>query len=254
VTRTNKILIAAAATLALLAAYWFLVLAPKRQQVVKLDTSIATKTKELTTAQSTLATYRTARDGYGASYSNVVRLGKAVPQDDDTRSLLVQLDSAAHSSGVDFRTMAVTGGATPTTTASATGGGAATTPPGTMVGTAGFAVMPVTFSFRGNFFNMSQFFSRLEHFVTVKNQQIAVTGRLLRVESISLKPDTLGYPSLRADITASSYLIPASEGLTAGASASGPTAGTTTSTPATPGGAGTTTPPTTTATASGAIR
>lgn len=251
-TRTNKILIAAAASVALLAAFWFLVLSPKRQQVTKLDASIATKQKELATAQSTLATYRKARDGYGANYSTVVRLGKAVPQDDDTRSLLVQLDDAAGRSGVDFRTMSV--GGSGGTASAATAAAGASGPPGTEVGTAGFSVMPVQFSFRGNFFNMSQFFSRLEHFVTVRNQQIAVTGRLLRVESITLKPDTLGFPSLRADIGASSYLIPASEGLTAGASATGPSAGTNASTGATPGGTSTTTPPTTTATVSGATR
>ena len=37
-----------------------------------------------------------------ANYATVVRLGKAVPADDDVRSLIVQLDSAAERSNVDF--------------------------------------------------------------------------------------------------------------------------------------------------------
>jgi hypothetical protein len=250
VTR-NKLIIAIAAPVALLAAFWFLVLAPKRQEATKLDASIAAKQSELTTAQSTLAGYRKAKDAYAGNYATVVRLGKAVPQDDDTRSLLVQLDSAAHRSGIDFRTMAVGGSTGAAPTAAAPVAGQASPPPGTLVGTAGFNVMPLTFSFRGNFFNMSQFFSRLEKFVKVSNQQIDVTGRLLRVESIALKPDTLGFPSLRADITASAYLIPADQGLTAGATAAGP-ATTPASTTTKPGG--TTTPPTTTATVSGVTR
>jgi hypothetical protein len=249
VSRINNTVIAAVAGLALLAGFWFMVLGPKRAEVAKIDKDIASKTTALSTAQATLGTYRKARDGYGANYATVVKLGKAVPQDDDTRSLLVQLDDAAGRSGVDFRTMSVAGGSASATPASTT----APSTPGTTVGTAGFNVMPLTFSFRGNFFNMSQFFSRLEHFVTVRQQQIDVTGRLLRVESISLKPDALGFPSLRADIGASSYLIPATEGLTAGATATGPGAVTAAASGAKPAGA-TTTPPTTTATVSEAPR
>jgi hypothetical protein len=249
VTRNKNMIIAAAAVVGLIAAYWFLVLAPKRAELTKADADIAAKQGELKDAQSTLATYRKSRDSYATNYSTMVRLGKAVPQDDDTRSLLVQLNDAADRSGIDFRTMAVggTSGTNPATTA-----GAEPTTPGTVVGTAGFNVMPLTFSFRGSFFNMSQFFSRLEHFVKVRNTQIDVTGRLLRVESITLKPDALGFPSLRAEVGASSYLIPASQGLTAGATASGPagTPGSATQTPAKGG----TTPPTTTATVTGVTR
>ena len=98
---------------------------------------------------------------------------------------------------------------------------------------------------------MSQFFSRLERFVTVRNERINVTGRLLRVESITLKPDTLGFPRLRAEIGASSYLVPAAEGVTDGATAAGPKGATPASTPAPAGGAK---PPTTTATATGVTR
>jgi hypothetical protein len=245
VTRTNKILIAAVAAVAVLAAYWFLVLSPKRAELTKLDGDIASKEQELSTAQSTLATYRKAKDGYASNYTTVVRLGKAVPQDDDTRSLLVQLDDAAGRSGVDFRTMEVGDGST-AAAAKPTAAGATAPPPGAVVGTAGFNVMPLKFSFRGSFFNMSQFFSRLEHFVTVRNERIRVTGRLMRVESITLKPDQTGFPRLRAEIGASTYLIPATEGLTAGATPAGPKSGT----PAAPAGGGTT-PPATTATAIG---
>jgi hypothetical protein len=49
-----------------------------------------------------------------------------------------------------------------------------------------------------------------------------VTGRLLRIESVTLKPDQTGFPRIRAEIGASSYLVPSSEGLTAGATATGP--------------------------------
>jgi Tfp pilus assembly protein PilO len=234
-------IIAVAAVVGLVAAYWFLVLGPKRAEITKLDQDIAAKQGELSTAQSTLADYRKARDGYSENYSTLVRLGKAVPEQDDTRSLLVQLDSAAKASGVDFRTLAVGGGSTPTPTTTGTAAGPVV--PGAVVGTAGFSVMPMTFSFRGSFFDMSQFFSKLERFVTVDNSNVNVTGRLVRVESVTVKPDTLGFPHLRADIGASSYLVPSGQGLTGGATAAGPADSSKTA----PSDGGST-PPTTTAT------
>jgi hypothetical protein len=206
----------------------------------------------VTTGQLTLGAYRKAREGYGSNYATVVRLGKAVPADDDTRSLLVQLDSAARSSGVDFRAISVGGAQAAPTPAAAGAPSASTPPPGAVsVGSAGFSAMPFTFSFRGSFFNMSEFFSRLERFVSVRNARMDVTGRLLRLESIVLKPDQEGFPSIRAEIGASSYLVPSSEGLTAGATPTGPNGAAAPAAPAAPAGA---TPPTTTATVSGVTR
>ena len=62
-------------------------------------TKITAKQSELTTAQQTLAGYKKSKDDYGKNYASVVRLGKAVPEDDDVRSLLVQLDAQAGGGG-----------------------------------------------------------------------------------------------------------------------------------------------------------
>ena len=48
--------------------------------------------------------------------------------------------------------------------------------------------MPFSFSFTGTFDTLGNFFSRLESFVTLKGDQIDVSGRLLRVESLSSSP------------------------------------------------------------------
>lgn len=60
-TRKNSILIAVAALVAAACAFWFLVLAPKREEVTKLDTQIAAKTAEMEQAKLTLASYEQAR-------------------------------------------------------------------------------------------------------------------------------------------------------------------------------------------------
>ena len=110
--------------------------------------------------------------------------------------------------------------------------------------------MPFTFSFRGSFENLSSFFARMERFVTLRNEQLNVTGRLLRLETLDLQVDADGFPNIRAQIGASSYLVPETQGLTAGATAQGPAA-----TPAaTPAPAGGSAVPTTPATVTGATR
>jgi hypothetical protein len=256
VTRRNTFLLVAVAAAAAVGAYWMLILAPKRDEAAAIDTQIAAKQAQLASAEAEVATYEQARTGYKANYSLVARLGKAVPADDDVRSLMVQVNSAADRSGVDFRTINI-GGASgaPTTGPGAAAPSTGPMPPGaSSVGSAGFSTMPFSFGFKGSFFQLGKFFNRLDRFVSVKNGKVDVTGRLLLLNSITLTPDTdLGFPKLTAEVKASSYLLPTTESATAGATAEGPAAADG-STPA----PGATTPnapaTTTTATISGATR
>ena len=94
-TRRNTMLLVAVAAVAAVGAYWMLVLTPKREEAAALDKQIAAKQAALAQAEAEVATYEQARGAYKANYSMVARLGKAVPADDDVRSLLVQLNSAA---------------------------------------------------------------------------------------------------------------------------------------------------------------
>ena len=224
-SRRNSILLVAVAAAALVGAYWMLALAPKREQAATLSTSIATQRDKLKAAEAELATYEQAKVGYASNYSLVARLGKAVPADDDVRSLMVQLNSAAGRSKVDFRTIAVGGdtGTAPATEKGASTTPAAVAPPGSApVGTAGFAQMPFTFSFKGSFFKLGGFFQRLDRFVAINQQRLDVTGRLMVLNSISLVPDETGFPMIRASVAATTFILPTTQGLTAGAGAAGP--------------------------------
>jgi hypothetical protein len=260
VTRRNSILLVAVAFAAMAGAYWMLVLTPKHEEAAKLNTQIAAKQAALAQAEAELATYEQARSGYRTNYTKVARLGKAVPADDDVRSLLVQLNSAARRSKVDFRTIDLDG----STGAPAPGAGgtapaaanAVTPPPGSSaIGGAGFSTMPFSFKFSGSFFKLGDFFKRLDRFVTVKNQSLDVTGRLLLLNSVSLHPDTAkGFPSITAEVKANSYLLPPAQGLLAGATADGPTAAAAGAAPASGAAPATAPASTTAATISGAIR
>jgi hypothetical protein len=75
------------------------------------------------------------------------------------------------------------------------------------------SALPFNFTFNGGYFDLSTFMSRLEHFVTVNNERVNVTGRLLRLESVSIAPSTVGFPHMQAQIGAASYIVPPVEPL-----------------------------------------
>jgi hypothetical protein len=216
----SRILLAVVAAVAATAAFYFLMLSPKRAEIAELDTKVAAAKSELATNQQLVSDYTAAKTGYQTAYASVVRLGKAVPVDDDVRSLVVQIDGAAKKANVNFQSINVGGavGGAPSTPAG--GADAQSLPPGATVGPAGFPVMPFTFTFDGNFNNLSKFFARLESFVSVSNKRVNVTGRLLTLDSLTLSPTE--FPKINATVEATSFLVSPIEGLTGGASPTGP--------------------------------
>jgi hypothetical protein len=226
VTRTNKILLTVAAFGIAAAAFWFLVLSPKRAEITTLDTNIATKQAEVAQSQQMLATYETARGSYKKNYATLARLGKAVPADDDVRSLLVQIEATADGTGVDFEqielgsSLAGAEAANPLDPAAATPEGELASAPGTVpVAGGALSALPFNFEFSGGFFDLSTFFARLEHFVTDNNKRLDATGRLLRIETVSIAPSNTGYPDMLATVGAATYVVPPVEPVEAGGAA-----------------------------------
>jgi Tfp pilus assembly protein PilO len=248
----NKILIPVVALVVAAGAFWFLALAPKRAEIAKLDTDISAKQAEVEQSKQLVASYERAKANYRANYAKLAQLGKAVPADDDVRSLIVQLDDAARRSNVDFRALNVGGdsGAAASQPAQPAAAGTTAPPPGTVpIGSAGFSAMPFSLSFKGSYFNLSDFFTRLERFVTVQNDNIDVTGRLLLLGSINVTPQPTASGKageLVAQVGAATYLVPPAEGVAGAATPTAPAGAA-----AAPAASGST-PSTTTATITGA--
>jgi Tfp pilus assembly protein PilO len=247
VTRTNKILVAVVAAGLAICGFYFLLISPQRKEATKLEGDIAAKQAELAQAQAQLGTYETARKHYKVNYATLARLGKAVPGDDDVRSLLVQLEATADGTGVDFEkielgsSLAGATNATPPTTGTTTADGSLAPAPGAVpVAGGALSAMPFTFTFTGSYFDLQNFFAKLEHFVTLNNQRIKATGRLLRLESIAITPASNGFPDMQAEIGAATYIVPPVEDVQGAAAATAQNAATPT-TPTTPASPGTTT-------------
>jgi hypothetical protein len=222
---------------AAIAASWLLLIQPKRSQAAKLAAQITTEQSQLGAARTQVAEGESARSAYSHSYATLVRLGEAVPADDNVPSLIVQVQGAATASGVDFRSLTLNPGAvsstptttattptTPTTTTSAAASQAlaASLPPGASIGPAGFPVEPFTFTFQGSFFHLSDFFGRLQRFVTATNARVWVSGRLMTLNAISLGPGPNGFPQITASVSATTFIVPAAQGVTNGGTAAGP--------------------------------
>jgi Tfp pilus assembly protein PilO len=233
VSRTYRVLIGVVVIAAAAGLYWNFLLAPKRKESTALSQKVSIAQAELTQAKTTLASYQQAKTEYRDNYAKIIRLGKAVPADDDTRSLVVQVDAAAKRSGIDFDNIDLIsgGGAVPAGSNVATAQSTTGLPPGAVNG-GSFAVMPFSLAFTGQFGTLSSFFSRLERFVTLDGEKIAVDGRLLRVERIELKPIDGGWPNIQANAAVTAYVVPQASDPAAGATAQAPGAtatGTTTS-------------------------
>ncbi len=264
-TRRDRIVVMVIVAVALVAGYWFLLLAPKRQEAAALGDKLSTQTQRLQQAQGAIASGLAARRSYGQNYASVARLGEAVPTDDNVPSLVYQVDAAARAAHVDFRAVKLSqsasaststastassassaSSASANTSAPATQGATATLPPGASVGPAGFPTMPFSFTFDGSFFHMDDFLRRLDSFVRATNQHVSVGGRLLTVNGFSFGAGRSGFPFVKASVSATAYLLPANEGLAAGATPSAP--GSTAAAARVAGGSGGTAAPPATAT------
>ncbi len=242
----------------LLGGFWFFVLAPKRQEATDLSAKVAVQEARLVKARASVSAAQDSKQRYDSDYAAISALGQAVPADDDVASLIVQVNRAADREKVDFRSLTLDASgsaaappptAAPTTpTAPANGGDSgssgnsadaqpaapasntpappaapAALPPGATVGAAGFPTMPFSFEFVGSFFKLEDFLNRVADFTTVgPNGNLVVRGRLLQVNSVELKAAPAGFPRVAASVTATAYLLPPGQGLTAGATAQGP--------------------------------
>jgi Tfp pilus assembly protein PilO len=300
VKRSDATVLAVVCAVGVIAAFWFVVLAPKRSHASELQSQVDGLQTQLETQQQTISTAEQAKAAFGPSYQKLVVLGKAVPADSEQASLLVQLNTLAERSGVSFRSLTlnqesatappVAAAATTSTTstdttsttstdttsttstdttstgttstdpaaaAAATEASAATLPLGVGIGAAGLPVMPYDLTFTGGYFQISKFLRGVDSLVHTPGDGVTVSGRLLTVNSFNLAPitestvDTAGAVAksagLQVDLSVTTYVTPADQGLTGGATPTAPAAATAstavpTSAPAAPAPPAPTTP------------
>ena len=245
----------------LLLGFWFLVLAPKRAESAKVAAKLPAARTAAESSQAKQARLEGSRARFSADYSELIRLGKAVPPSLDMPSLIVQLDEAARSTGIKFISITRSEAAAtvaPVTPAAPAESGPGQTAQGAEEGVAaaqpaapaedpaaagetappadgsappagqvaapapppGLQTVPLELTFSGGFFELADLLHRLKRFVRVANDRVVVKGRLMTVEG--LKFETADTDELKVTLNASIYVVPREQGVTAGATPSGP--------------------------------
>jgi len=232
VTTRDRIVIMVVLAVGAVVAGWMFVVSPKRDQAASLSTQITAERGQLSAAQSQVAAGESAKKAFAGQYAQLAKLGEAVPPDDDVPSLIYQVQSAAQGAHVTFRGLQLAAGSSSSTPNSSTGStsgssttGAAPTaplPPGAAVGAAGLPTEQFTITLSGNYFHLSSFFNRLESFVVSRNSSLLVSGRLMTINAINLVPGPNGFPQITASVSATTYIVPPTEGPLGGATQAGP--------------------------------
>jgi Tfp pilus assembly protein PilO len=184
--------------------FYMMVLGPKRKQASDLGGQIESLESSISQQEQVASFGEQARRDFPRYYGRLVLMGKAVPQDADTSSMLVQLNSTAAKSKVDLRGISLGQGAsgegsstTPAPSASttapapssttattsdstgstgSTGTATATTVPateadaaglplGAAVGAGGLPTMPYNLTFTGGYFDVANFIGGLDSLV-----------------------------------------------------------------------------------------
>jgi Tfp pilus assembly protein PilO len=222
VTARDRTVLIVVGVLAALAAFWFLAISPKRKESAEVTTQVAAAQARLDTANASASAAEAAKAKYATDYATVAKLGKAVPVSDEVPALVYQLSHTAHVNDIGFNSIKLTSSSSAAAPAAGASTVSAALPPGATVGTAGFPTMPFSFSFTGSFFDMQKFLKSIDALTTVKGDDINVRGRLLTVDGVGLTAGPKGFPDVAATVVATSYLLPADEGLTGTASSTTP--------------------------------
>lgn len=235
------------------AAFWFLMLSPKRQEATELDNQIAQLESDVAAQEQIVAAGRQAQADYRRNFSSLVTLGKAAPADGDTPSMLEQLVSISDRSDTSFGLLklgtapeepetaaaqtTVDGAEEPAepvetapteTTPAATPvppteASASSLPIGATIGSAGLGRLAYDLSFQGDFFAIADLFDGIDDMVGSKATRVDVGGRLITINRFEMTKEDAGKP-LKVELSISSYVLPESQGLTAGGTATVPPA------------------------------
>jgi cell division septation protein DedD len=203
---------------------WFLVIGPQRSRAADLEKQIA-DTREAITAARALTVQ--AKRGAKIRVADLYRLTKAMPDQTDMAGIVLELNQVAQESGITFEQI------TPATTA---------------VPISGYAAIPITVEFQGNFYDLSDFLYRLRNLVDVRHGALDATGRLFAIDEIEFAeaPPPPGFPEIRAHLVIDAFVFGTGAAPTAAPPATPAPATTTTTTTTAPSATTSATTPATT--------
>jgi len=185
----------AAGLVAVLAAGWFLAVAPKRQEATDLAVSVTSAQEELARKRAELARPSVA---VRVKANDLYRLSKALPGQVDPAGVILDLDRIAKRNGLTFWSLS----------------------PQRPLATTGALQQPFDVELEGRFTDVSRFLRDIRKLVAVKGGRLAVNGRVYAIDKLALDEPTSGkkFPIVTASVTVNAFsftpVAPTADGAT----------------------------------------
>jgi Tfp pilus assembly protein PilO len=174
------IALGAVGAVAVLAAAWFLVVAPQQSKADDLN-------RQVTAAQGELAQRRIALATPSAKITvkagDTYRLAKALPDDTNMAGMILDLNRLAARHKLAFTSIA----------------------PGAPLAATGYIAQPVSVEVQGRFTSVSSFLGELRRLVRVHAGRLDARGRIYSTTNINLTEAETKFPNVKADVTIESY-------------------------------------------------
>jgi hypothetical protein len=179
-SRTLYVLVVAG-LLVYTAAFWFLLVSPKRAKA-------ASSEKEAANLEVVVASARRAAtapsDSQPIAVADIFRLAKAMPATPDMGGIVLELARIAEETGIEFK---------------------AINPESSTVA-GDYQVVPVSLVFDGNFYELSDLLFRLRTLVGVRHGMLDATGRLYAVQTLDFAQAPAGFPEITATLNLAAYV------------------------------------------------
>jgi type IV pilus assembly protein PilO len=188
------------------AVVWFALISPKMargsaldSEALDLESRIALASKPVTDDGTEIVQIDVA---------DLFRLAKAMPDREDMPGVLLELDAVSTAAGVRFNAIQ----------------------PGPAVTFTNYYSVPVTLTFVGNYYDLTDFLFRLRNLVSVRDGVLEANGRLYTLDTIEFHEAQDGFPQIEALLTVSAYSFgtPLQPGLPPVETTTGSTTGATT--------------------------
>jgi type IV pilus assembly protein PilO len=158
---------------------YFVLIRPKRAEAGRLGDQIAKLETDISAAK--LAARPTEADSK-LKVADLFELAKAMPDRDDMPGIILELNSTAAAAGVRFKAIA----------------------PQDPVVQEGYRVIPISLTFEGNYYDLTDFLFRMRNLVSVDEGKLTASGRFFTLDVLDMHEADL--PQIEAALVVSAYV------------------------------------------------
>ncbi len=160
---------------------WFLLVRPQGAKATALKVQATEVKAKIDAYHQQVAAVRAAPK---IEVADVYRLAKAMPDRLDMPDMVLELSQLARDTGIRFDSIS----------------------PQAVAPLGSYAVVPISVTFQGNFYNLADFLYRLRSLVSVHAGRLDATGRLFSVDTLTFNESTLKFPQIQATLVIDAFV------------------------------------------------